>query len=308
MNAEKTGKLIHDLRIKSGMTQQGLAEALNVSPTAISKWENGHSLPDISMLEPLAAVLNISISEIVIGKIALEQGMNNIENQQVSTNDTSDIAVKSVIEESIIQRRKSNFTITKIIAAVFAVIIFIILTIKILNANFDILIECCLIFFCLVVIAVCSVLQLIRWEVNKQSKISRKVMIIAVPVIAIVLLTALLANHLFPKARPINMPFASEITSVTISGEHGTPEIEVADADVERICALISAAKPTRIHSYDDNPAARPYYKIEVQTSVQYYCYFIYKEGPTVYFEIPYEGIYESNDQALEYVIDCYRR
>lgn len=305
MNAEKTGKLIHDLRIKNGMTQQGLAEALNVSPTAISKWENGHSLPDISMLEPLAAVLNISISEIVIGKT---EGMHNIESQQESTNDTSDIAVKSVIEESFIQRRKSNFMITKITTTVFAVINFIILTKKILNANFDILIECCLIFFCLVLIAVCSILQLIRREINKQSMISRKVMIIAVPVIAIVLLTALLANHLFPKARPINMPFASEITSATISGEHGTPVIEVADADVERICALVSAAKPTRRHSYYDIPAARPYYRIVVQTSVQYYRYFIYKEGPTVYIEIPYEGIYKSSDQALEYVIDCYRR
>lgn len=306
MDAQKTGQLIRDLRIKKGMTQQGLAEALHVTPTAVSKWENGHSLPDISMLEPLAAILNTSITEIVIGEIAMEQGMNDVENNQVSANGTADMAVKSVIEESIIQRRKSNFMITKFTAAVFAVIVFIILTIKVLNANFDILIECGLIFICLVLIATCSIFQLIRWEVNKQTKTAGKVMIIAVPVIVVIVLTALLANSLFPKARPIVVPFASEITSVTISGEHGTPEIEIADVDVVKICTLVSAAKPTRRHSYDDNPAARPYYKIEVQTTVNNYRYFIYKEGEAVFLEVPYEGIYKSNDEAFDGIVSLY--
>ena len=70
MNAEKTGKLIHDLRIEKGLTQQDLAKALNMTPTAISKWENGHSLPDISMLEPLSDALGVSITEIVLGEIS----------------------------------------------------------------------------------------------------------------------------------------------------------------------------------------------------------------------------------------------
>ena len=66
MDAERTGKLIRESRTKKEMTQQALADAINVSATAVSKWENGHSLPDITMLEPLSFALDISISELVL--------------------------------------------------------------------------------------------------------------------------------------------------------------------------------------------------------------------------------------------------
>ena len=107
MNAEKTGKLIHDLRIEKGLTQQDLAEALNMTPTAISKWENGHSLPDISMLEPLSDALGVSITEIVLGEISPLMKAENTTAIQVVEDAPSDIAIKSVIDESIIQRKKS---------------------------------------------------------------------------------------------------------------------------------------------------------------------------------------------------------
>ena len=306
MDAEKTGKLIRDLRIKAGMTQQELAEALNISPTAISKWENGHSLPDISMLEPIADKLNVSISEIIIGEMEMEQSSESSAVSEQPVSEAADIAVKAVIEESIIQRHKSNLAIIRITAAVFAVIVFIVLSVKILNANYDILIECGLIFICLVLIAVCSVIQLVRWEVNKHSRISSKLLIIAVPVIAAIVLIAIIGNTLFPKARYIIIPFRSEITSVTISGGYGTPETEAEEADVERICSFLSDAKPTRRKSYDDNPAVRSYYKIEVYTSSNSYRYFIYKEGTAVYIEIPYQGIYKSSDQAIDYIASIY--
>ena len=44
MDAEKTGKLIRELRTEKGLTQKELASLLKVSPTAVSKWENGDSL------------------------------------------------------------------------------------------------------------------------------------------------------------------------------------------------------------------------------------------------------------------------
>lgn len=65
MNQNKVGELIEHYRKEKGMTQQELADLLGVSNTAISKWENGNNLPDISMLEPLSNVLDIDMLELI---------------------------------------------------------------------------------------------------------------------------------------------------------------------------------------------------------------------------------------------------
>ena len=67
MDKEKTGQLIAQLRKEKGLTQKQLADALNVTDKAVSKWERGLSFPDISMLEPIAEILDISIMEILAG-------------------------------------------------------------------------------------------------------------------------------------------------------------------------------------------------------------------------------------------------
>lgn len=54
MNAYVTGGTIRTLREKQGCTQRQLAEKLMVSDKAVSKWELGKGLPDITLLEPLA--------------------------------------------------------------------------------------------------------------------------------------------------------------------------------------------------------------------------------------------------------------
>lgn len=59
------GKVISDRRKVLGFTQQALAEKLNISFQAISKWENGTSCPDIELLPQLAAVLDISIDSLL---------------------------------------------------------------------------------------------------------------------------------------------------------------------------------------------------------------------------------------------------
>ncbi|MBQ7874229.1 MAG: helix-turn-helix transcriptional regulator [Oscillospiraceae bacterium] len=68
MDNIKTGNLIRELRTEKGITQKELAERLNVSTAAVSKWENGHGFPDISLLEPLSAELDISVTEIIKGE------------------------------------------------------------------------------------------------------------------------------------------------------------------------------------------------------------------------------------------------
>lgn len=67
MNNYVTASTIRKLREKKGMTQEKLAEVLAVSAKTVSKWETGRGLPDISLLEPLAAALDISVAELLSG-------------------------------------------------------------------------------------------------------------------------------------------------------------------------------------------------------------------------------------------------
>lgn len=68
MDNTKTGNLIKELRTENNITQKELSEKLCVSVAAVSKWENGHGFPDISLLEPLSAALGISITELIKGE------------------------------------------------------------------------------------------------------------------------------------------------------------------------------------------------------------------------------------------------
>lgn len=67
MDAKKTGKYISDNRKKQGLSQKELAKKLNITDKAISKWERGLSLPDISMLIPLSEILEITLYDLLTG-------------------------------------------------------------------------------------------------------------------------------------------------------------------------------------------------------------------------------------------------
>lgn len=60
---------IKRLREERGLTQRALAESLGVTDKAVSKWESGRGLPDISLVEPLAQRLGISVAELLAGDI-----------------------------------------------------------------------------------------------------------------------------------------------------------------------------------------------------------------------------------------------
>ena len=78
MNQYVTGSVIKELREKNHMTQAELAEKLCVSDKTISKWETAKGYPDISLLEPIAKVFGVSITELISG--------NAINNVNVSAN------------------------------------------------------------------------------------------------------------------------------------------------------------------------------------------------------------------------------
>ena len=68
VNQEKIGKFIAECRKKQKLTQEQLAERLGVTDRAVSNWENGKNMPDLSMFKLLCDELNISINELMSGE------------------------------------------------------------------------------------------------------------------------------------------------------------------------------------------------------------------------------------------------
>ena len=79
MDAKKTGALIAEIRKENGKTQKDLARELHVSNAAISKWERGIGFPDITLIEPLAKCLDISIAELFNGERRKASDSTNME-------------------------------------------------------------------------------------------------------------------------------------------------------------------------------------------------------------------------------------
>uniref|UniRef100_UPI004056F30F helix-turn-helix domain-containing protein n=1 Tax=Agathobacter sp. TaxID=2021311 RepID=UPI004056F30F len=73
MDNRKTGKLIAELRKKKGLTQQQLADQLNLSNKTISKWESGAGSPDVGNLPVLADALGVTVDELLRGEVALHE-------------------------------------------------------------------------------------------------------------------------------------------------------------------------------------------------------------------------------------------
>lgn len=78
MNTYVTSATIKQLREKQNLTQAELAESIGVSSKTVSKWETAKGLPDISLLQPLAQALNISVIELMNGE--------HITNKNISAN------------------------------------------------------------------------------------------------------------------------------------------------------------------------------------------------------------------------------
>ena len=76
MNQEKIGRFIAELRKEKNMTQQELADKLNITDRAISHWENGRSMPDAGVILELCKILNINVNELLSAKKIKEEKYN----------------------------------------------------------------------------------------------------------------------------------------------------------------------------------------------------------------------------------------
>lgn len=85
MNQIQIGKFIAELRKQNNMTQQELADKLNVTDRAVSKWENGRGVPDISLLQALSKVFDVSLNELLAGEILNKKYLEKSEENLINT-------------------------------------------------------------------------------------------------------------------------------------------------------------------------------------------------------------------------------
>ena len=76
MDQTRIGRFIADRRKKASLTQMQLAEKLNITDRAISKWETGKSLPDSSIMLELCDVLGISVNDLLSGEVVTMENYN----------------------------------------------------------------------------------------------------------------------------------------------------------------------------------------------------------------------------------------
>ncbi len=84
MDQVKIGRFIAERRKATGLTQMQLAEKLSITDRAVSKWENGRSLPDSSIMLELCSILGISVNELLSGEeISMENYNKELENNLI---------------------------------------------------------------------------------------------------------------------------------------------------------------------------------------------------------------------------------
>ncbi len=94
MNQIKIGRFIADCRKNVNLTQMQLAEKLNITDRAVSKWETGRAMPDSSIMLELCDILGISVNELLNGE-KIEMENNNEKHQQLLLDMAKELESKS---------------------------------------------------------------------------------------------------------------------------------------------------------------------------------------------------------------------
>lgn len=152
MDNIKFGKFVSLLRKEKGWTQAELAERINVTDKAISKWERGLGFPDIKLIEPLAEALDVSILEIMRSE---KNDSNQMSQENVSE------ALTNVIDVVEYQRKieHRNIIISAIALALVIMTVFLIDTMQ-LEGFFMV----CLPIIMLGVGIILTVISINRWK------------------------------------------------------------------------------------------------------------------------------------------------
>lgn len=99
MNQEKIGKFIAEKRKENKLTQEQLAEKLNISKNAVSKWERGLNLPDVSIMQDLCKILKITLNELFAGEKILDEKYKEVaDNNLLNALENSSFTLKEKID------------------------------------------------------------------------------------------------------------------------------------------------------------------------------------------------------------------
>lgn len=99
MDQVKIGNFLKKLRKEKGITQEQLAEILNVSGRTVSRWETGSNMPDISLLIEIADFFDVSIPEIINGERKSEKMDEEVKEVAEKLSDYADAEKVNIIKE-----------------------------------------------------------------------------------------------------------------------------------------------------------------------------------------------------------------
>ena len=119
MDLIKTGKFISECRRNKNLTQRQLAEKLNITDRAISKWETGKGMPDSSIMLALCKELDINVNELLTGeRIEMDHYNENAEKNLIDLKRGSEEAEKTL------QNTLTFFKVLSIILSIGAIVVF----------------------------------------------------------------------------------------------------------------------------------------------------------------------------------------
>ena len=109
------GKRIAALRREKNLKQDDLAQMLEVSPQAVSKWENDQTCPDISLLPKLAKILGVSVDELLSGKQELQPVVTLVPEDQ--RKDIKDMMLRIVVDSADGDKVRVNLPMALVLLA-----------------------------------------------------------------------------------------------------------------------------------------------------------------------------------------------
>ncbi len=124
----KIGGFISEIRKEHNMTQRELAEKLGITDRAISKWENGRGLPDVSLMKPLCEILGITVTELLNGeRTEANVTLNEVEETVYEVLSDREIQIKNT------ERVKKKYSALRVVTISFGTVIGLVLALMVFS-------------------------------------------------------------------------------------------------------------------------------------------------------------------------------
>lgn len=208
MDNQKIGNFIAELRREKSMTQKELAEKMNVTDKAVSKWERGAGYPEITTIPTLADALGVSTSELLLGeRISTDDKNGDMTGNCANTDIIVSDAIEYVEQAHQYKTVKANRIALTILSITFLTAIFVCMLCNyVISGTFD---------WSLYVVGSEVVAWLLAFPffVMKRHRFVASLTVLTITIIPLLLLI----EHLCPEKNWV-FPFAFSITAVSLAG------------------------------------------------------------------------------------------